>query len=429
MAKVRDINDQTKSSQSCWEAFKSWEIWKKVLLGVGIASILALIITLPIVLTNTETEVMPEVNMTTTIQSSTEFTTTALSKSTTTAGTSITTTWTKLSTKTTTSILITTSRKTTTPALPPTPPPDSTTTTTSRGTTTPPHPPTPPPDSTTTTTSRETTTPPHPPTPPPDSTTMTTAITTTKTPALPPTPPPDISGWGEWLEWSSCTVTCDIGQRSKIRLCADGNGGIGDEHDCPGEGRIIEKCSYEKCLSGQKLVNGITQDLRWNILLTDNLFLDRYAQSVTLNGKKINFDGAAEIGYGIWRLTRADYEKILAGKRSKAFARVQNSQINSDFFYNVDIGCGKIDGFNDSATLDEILALVDSEPCISAMALITLLFINGDFPVPIEFDAQENILYQITDQARDLLIAKKSDLSGRFLRIPRTDYDELGGNS
>ena len=55
------------------------------------------------------------------------------------------------------------------------------------------------------------------------------------------------------------------------------------------------------------------KDLRKTIDLKDNLFLDRYAQSVTLNGEEINSENSTEEGYGVWRLTRADYEKILNG--------------------------------------------------------------------------------------------------------------------
>jgi len=82
------------------------------------------------------------------------------------------------------------------------------------------------------------------------------------TPALPPTPPPNVSGWGEWAEWSSCTVSCDVGQRSRMRICSDGNGGTGDENDCPGEGVIAEECNEGKCLTGGDMVEDTSQDLR-----------------------------------------------------------------------------------------------------------------------------------------------------------------------
>ena len=142
------------------------------------------------------------------------------------------------------------------------------------------------------------------------------------------------------------------------------------------------------------LVKGTSQDLRINIELKDNLFLDRYAQSVTLNGKTINADGASAEGYGVWRLTRADYDRILSGKRQ----RKTKTGINTDFFNNVQNGCGQIDGFGRSSSIDEILEIVNVEPCVSAMALVTVLFIQGLYPVPIEFNAQESILNQISDQ-------------------------------
>ena len=151
-----------------------------------------------------------------------------------------------------------------------------------------------------------------------------------------------------------------------------------------------------------------------NIFLKDNLFLDRYAQSVTLYGKFFNADGAGVAGYGIWRLTRADYEKVLNGKRRRFMKTQTKSQITSDFFQNVLLGCGRIDGFNDSATIDEILDIVNDEPCISAMALVTLLYIEGDYPVPIEFDAQESILYKISDQ---IMMSWEESLYNEQLRI------------
>ena len=79
--------------------------------------------------------------------------------------------------------------------------------------------------------------------------------TTVQTTTVVPQPPPYI-GWGEWLEWSGCTVSCGLGQRSRLRLCSDGNGGFGDENDCPGDGFNSEECSNGKCLSGDKMVTG-----------------------------------------------------------------------------------------------------------------------------------------------------------------------------
>ena len=209
-------------------------------------------------------------------------------------------------------------------------------------------------------------------------------------------------------------MTCGKGQRSRIRLCSDGNGGIGDDSNCPGNSHHVEECTSEKCLTGLKLTTSISQNLRKNILLQDNLFLDRYAQSVTLNGEIIDTDGASVPGYGIWRLTRADYEKVLNGKRRRFTKTDKRSKINSDFFQNVLLGCGKIDRFNESTPIDEILDIVTFEPCISAMALVTLLFMEGNYPVPIEFDAQESILYKISDQ---IVMSWEETLYNEQLRI------------
>ena len=40
--------------------------------------------------------------------------------------------------------------------------------------------------------------------------------------------------------------------------------------------------------------------------------MDRYAESVTMNGQQINTPNATETGYGIWRLTQRDIEKLIA---------------------------------------------------------------------------------------------------------------------
>ena len=305
MAKVRDINDQP--SKSCLETVANWVIWKKILVGVGIVLALTLIITLPIVLTGNETS---DGNITTTTSSTEVSTTSPSSGSTTTRAQTTTTEKTSAHTATSTSGTSTSASSITATGI---------TTTTS--------------SFTTTTTTK---------------TTIGTTSVLTTAPQLPPTPPPNIAGWGEWFEWSGCTVTCGKGQRSKVRLCSDGIGGIGDDSDCPGDSHRVEECTNEKCLTGLKLTTGISQNLRKNIFLQDNLFLDRYAQSVTLNGEIIDADGASVPGYGIWRLTRADYEKVLDGKRRRFTKTEKNSQINSDFFQNVLLGCGKINGFDES---------------------------------------------------------------------------------
>ena len=273
MAKVRDINDESEPTQSCCEkvaaaakncceTLAGWELWKKILLGFGIVSALTLVITLPIVLTGNETSVNPDGNMTTVAGSTGLFTTTLAAdsttrESTTTANASKTT----MATTRITSAATTTKPKTTTTKETTTASTTTTSTANSLSTT-----------SSMTTGSLTTTT------------VMTTSITTTAgatsvitttvaatttaittsgfqtttvqtVPTVVPQPPPYI-GWGEWLEWSGCTVSCGLGQRSRLRLCSDGNGGFGDENDCPGDGFNSEECSNGKCLSGDKMVTG-----------------------------------------------------------------------------------------------------------------------------------------------------------------------------
>ena len=58
--------------------------------------------------------------------------------------------------------------------------------------------------------------------------------------------------------------------------------------------------------------------------------------------------------------------------------------------------------------------MIEFEPCMSAMALVTLLYIDGNYPVPIEFDAQESILYEISDQIvmewEEVLLVEQQDI-------------------
>ena len=244
MTKVRDINDESEPNQTYCEKVAGWELWKKILLGVGIASALTLVITLPIVLTVNETSVIPDGNMTTASGSTGLFTTTIAADGTTTSA-SKTTLTTTLATTTSKTMPVTTTTSITTTI-------ESLTTTTVVTTLL-------------TTTAGAT-----------SMITTTGAIATTgiTTPALPPTPPPPYKGWGEWLEWSGCTVSCGIGQRSRVRLCSDGNGSFGNETDCPGDGFNSEECSHGKCLSGDKMVTG-GYSRKYEVLLITVRYSDR----------------------------------------------------------------------------------------------------------------------------------------------------------
>ena len=49
----------------------------------------------------------------------------------------------------------------------------------------------------------------------------------------------------------------------------------------------------------------------------DRNFLSRYAEYVTDFGAEINAGGSTD-GYGIWRMVKADADKIIANKNSRA---------------------------------------------------------------------------------------------------------------
>ena len=142
----------------------------------------------------------------------------------------------------------------------------------------------------------------------------------------------------------------------------------------------------------------LSKDLRENIDLEDNLFLDRYAQSVTENGEVINADDAVVPGYGVWRLTEDDFVGILAASGRTAAKLAAFKSISSNLFSNIEHGCGPIANLTESIELGELLEIVNVEPCVSAMSLVTLLQINGQYPVPVSLAAQEQLLEDISDQ-------------------------------
>ena len=157
-----------------------------------------------------------------------------------------------------------------------------------------------------------------------------------------------VQGWGEWTDWSSCSSSCDHGQRSRMRFCSV-NSGNGGPEDCPGDAVDIENCYVTKCISGRAMVKSTCTHLRQTLNMTDNLFCDRYAQSVTLNGEVINSPDAVEEGYGVWRLSEKDFKRILGYY----------------YFQMVKLVCDDVEGLSPSNTLNETLYLVNEEPCLS----------------------------------------------------------------
>ena len=145
------------------------------------------------------------------------------------------------------------------------------------------------------------------------------------------------------------------------------------------------------------IVFQFSKDLREKINLKDNLFLDRYAQSVTENGEQINTNDSSTIGYGVWRLTEEDFVHILSVSKEKK-VDFGNPSVTTNLFVNVENGCGRISNLTESIKLAELLELVNVEPCVSAVSLATLLEMEGNHPVPVNFEEQEELLLEVSEQ-------------------------------
>ena len=78
--------------------------------------------------------------------------------------------------------------------------------------------------------------------------------------------------------------------------------------------------------------------------------------------------------------------------------------MTSDYFHNVAMICEDYRfndttvGFNETETVDQILALLDDHPCLSVIALCTLLKIDGHYPVSADFEEQKRLIEGLTDQ-------------------------------
>ena len=143
-------------------------------------------------------------------------------------------------------------------------------------------------------------------------TTTTTTSTTTPTTESTTTTPAGWEGWLEWTEWSDCSSTCGPGQVSRSRVCVSysGNEAIVCDGYTGSDGLDVQECQLVVCTSGAEMVTSETAKAQ-EAGVEDNLFLGRYAQSVTLNGETVNAENSDSIGYGTWRMTDAQFTEIL----------------------------------------------------------------------------------------------------------------------
>merc|ERR1712147_136304 len=90
----------------------------------------------------------------------------------------------------------------------------------------------------------------------------------------------------------------------------------------------------------------------------DNLFLGRYAQSVTLSGETVNAENSDSIGYGTWRMTDAQFTEILPV--TNVVKRVNS--ITNNLISNVNFVCGTE---LEEVSLDQATELAQTNPCFS----------------------------------------------------------------
>ena len=79
---------------------------------------------------------------------------------------------------------------------------------------------------------------------------------------------------------------------------------------CEGDAVEVTPCNEGYCQTGLRVVTETARKLREQLDLEDNLFLDRYAHSVTNHGDIVNVNATVETGYGIWRLTEVEFDEI-----------------------------------------------------------------------------------------------------------------------
>ena len=122
-------------------------------------------------------------------------------------------------------------------------------------------------------------------------------------------------GWLDWSEWTACSLTCGSGTKTRSRQCAVNEIGTEEQycHEYQTSQIQADPCKSEDCVSGQTLIYDTTSNLRMNGV-EDNLFLNRYARSVTDFGKTINADTSDDVGFGIWRLTEKDLLTVISTK-------------------------------------------------------------------------------------------------------------------
>jgi len=246
------------------------------------------------------------------------------------------------------------------------------------------------------------------------------ALTLGKSDEQPPPPEPIFQGWREWSQWTDCSATCGDGESLRFRECISESNM--EQEVCPGyidgDENEIQSCNMVDCLSGSGMVQDTATELR-DAGFEDNLFLNRYAAAVTLNGEVVNPAGAPDVGFGAWRLTKEQISQTVSQTNIKSAI---GSSIGTNLSENLRGVCEQFD--NVVIDIDSALIYANDNPCFSAVTFMTYLVINGYYPVPLDSKKQENILNQISKLVQqEWHIVMQDEFNGIIAICAQSDLD------
>ena len=109
------------------------------------------------------------------------------------------------------------------------------------------------------------------------------------------------------------------------------------------------------------MVKNMGQHLR-QLKVEENMFLARYAESVTLFGEVVNSDNENELGYGVWRLTQEQIDQMIQNSNDNP----TNTDIGVNFFENAYNYC------NESIPENDIPNQLDEKEWTTILASVLL---------------------------------------------------------
>lgn len=89
--------------------------------------------------------------------------------------------------------------------------------------------------------------------------------------------------WSQWFAWQPCSVTCDTGNRSRVRTCTEPAPKWGG-HNCIGMNMSIDACSERKCAGNEMCMKCI------NTACTERFHISNAVTTAILVSKQCNCD-------------------------------------------------------------------------------------------------------------------------------------------